>query len=72
MLKSRGLKPHLQHLDTEASKKLKDYMYLENIDFQLTPVGIHQRNKAEKTVQTFNNHIIAGLCTVNPKFPLNL
>ena len=40
ILKSRGLEPRLQCVDNEAFKLLKDYMYKENITFQLTPAGI--------------------------------
>ena len=72
ILKARGLEPRLQRLDNEASKLLKDYMYAENVDFQLTPAGVHRRNRAERAIQTFKNHMIAGLCTVDPQFPLNL
>lgn len=72
MLKSRGLRPRLQSLGNEASTLLKDFMYKENIDFQLTPAGIHRRNKAERAIQTFKSHFISGLCTVDPTFPLNL
>jgi hypothetical protein len=34
--------------------------------------GIHQRNAAERAVRTFKNHFIAGLCSVDPQFPLHL
>ena len=43
-----------------------------SIDFQLTPVGLHRRNKAERAIQTFKNHFMAGLCSVDPDFPLHL
>ena len=39
---------------------------------QLTPQGIHRRNTAERAIRTAKNHLIAGLCTINPKFPLYL
>ena len=42
------------------------------IDNQLTPAGIHQRNWADRTVQTVKNHFIAGLCSTDPNLPLNL
>jgi hypothetical protein len=71
-LKLRGLTPKLQRLDNEASKLLLDHMDNEGIDYQLTPAGLHRRNSAEKAVQTFKNHFIAGLCSTNPNFPLNL
>ena len=72
MFKSRVLIPLLQRLDNKASGILKAYMHKENVDFQLTPSGIHRRNTAERLIQTFKAHLIAGLCTVDPKSPLNL
>ena len=71
-LKIRGLAPQLQQLDIEASKILKEYMHEQNINFQITPAGLHMRNTAERVIQTFKNHFIAGTCTVNPNLPLNL
>ena len=47
-------------------------MSAENIDFQLTPAGIHRRNAAEWAIQTFKAHFIAIICSLHPKFPLNL
>jgi hypothetical protein len=40
--------------------------------YQLVPPHDHQRNKAEKVIQTFKDHIIAILCGANTSFPLNL
>ena len=39
---------------------------------QLIPAGIHQRNWSERVIQTFKNNFIAGLCSTDPNFPLNL
>ena len=72
MLKSRGLQPRLQRLDNEASVILKDFMYAENIDIQLTPVGIYRRNRAERAIHTFKSHFISGICTVDPNFVLKI
>jgi hypothetical protein len=36
-LVARGLKPKLMKLDNEASKLLKDYLYQQDITFQLVP-----------------------------------
>lgn len=72
MLKSRSLRSHLQRLNNEASPMLKDFMYKDNVNFQLTPAGIHRRNKAKRAIQTFKSHFIAGLCIVDPAFTLNL
>jgi hypothetical protein len=68
----RGLKPHLQRLDNEASLALRNYITQQGITYQLAPPHIHQRNNAERAIQTFKNHFIAGLCSVDPTFPLKL
>ena len=41
-------------------------------DYQLVPPGNHRRNAAERAIRTFKNHLIAGLSTADPNFPLNL
>ena len=41
-----------------------------DISYQLTPAGNHGRNAAERAIQTFKNHFVAGLCSVHPSFPL--
>jgi hypothetical protein len=68
----RCLKPSLQRLDNEASLALKNYLTKQGIDKQLAPPYIHHRKNAERAIQTFKNHFIAGLCSVDPNFPLNL
>jgi uncharacterized protein YkwD len=60
-LRKRGLTPKLQRLDNECSQAMKDEMDNQNISWQLTPVGIHRRNAAERAIQTFKNHFLAGL-----------
>jgi hypothetical protein len=64
----RGLKPSLQHLDNEASLALGNYLTTQEID----PTHIHRRNNAERVIQTFKNHFISGLCSVDPHVPLKL
>ena len=72
MLKDKGLHPKLQRLDNEASRALIKEIDTNSIDYQLTPAGLHRRNKAERAIQTFKNHFISGLCSVDPTFPLHL
>jgi hypothetical protein len=67
-----GLKPLLQRLDNEASLALRNYLTNQGITYQLAPPHIHRRNNAERAIQIFNNHFIAGLCSVDPNFPLKL
>jgi hypothetical protein len=72
LLQHRGLRPKLHRLDNEASQLLTDFMTDEQVDYQLTPAGLHRRNWAERANQTFKNHFISGLCSTHPDFPLNL
>jgi len=72
LLQLRGLRPKLHRLDNEASKLLTDFMTDEQVNYQLTPAGLHHRNWAERAIQTFKNHFISGLCSTHPDFPLNL
>ena len=50
----------------EVSEELKKYLEDSDIQFQLVPRHIHQRNAAERAVITFKNHFIDALCTVDP------
>jgi hypothetical protein len=67
-----GRTPNLQRLDNECSTILKTFLTDNDIDFQLVPPGVHRRNAAERAIQTFQNHFIAGLCSVDKNFPLHL
>jgi hypothetical protein len=44
----------------------------ENIQLQMSPPHVHLRNAAERTIQMFKNHFIAGLCSMDPNFSLRL
>jgi Reverse transcriptase (RNA-dependent DNA polymerase) len=67
-----GLRPKLQKMDNECSGILKDYMDKENIQLQFVPPGVHRANAAERAIRTFKNHLIAGLATTDPNFPMHL
>ena len=41
-------------------------------NYQLVPPHIHRRNAAEREIQNFNNHFIAGLSSVHKLFPMHL
>lgn len=71
-LVNAGFKPRLQRLNNECSELLKEFLTNAEIDFQLVPPGCHHQNAAERAIRTFKNHFIAGLCSVNPDFPLHL
>ena len=67
-----GLRPKLQCLDNKCSTLLKDFLDAEGIDYQLVPPAVHRRNAAERAIRTFQNHFIAGLCSVDKDFPIHL
>ena len=70
LLQRRGLRPRLQRLDNEISNLMRSEIDSHDITYRLTPAGNHGRNAAERAIQTFKNHFIAGLCSVHPRFPL--
>ena len=44
----------------------------QNIDYQKVPPHVHRRNAAKRAIRTFKNHFIAGLCSLDKKFPIHL
>jgi len=73
LLKARGLTPRLHRLDNEASKALKTRLHDEHkMTLQMAPPHIHRRNAAERAIRTFKNHLIAGLASTDPHFPMYL
>ena len=47
-------------------------MRQSGLTFQLVPPHNHRRNYAEKAIGSFKDHFIAGLCSMDPDFPLYL
>ena len=41
------------------------------IKFQLVPPYLHRRIASERAMQTLKNHLISGLSTCDPNFPIN-
>jgi hypothetical protein len=68
----KGFKTKLQTLDNEASAALKNFFTINDIAYQLVPPHCHLRNAAERSIQTFKEHFVAGVSSVDPAFPLHL
>jgi hypothetical protein len=51
---------------------LKHFFTTNDVEFQLVPPHCHRRNAAERAIQTFKEHFVAGLSSVDPSFPLHL
>jgi hypothetical protein len=58
-LRVAGIAPKEHILDNECSADFKAAITTNNMTYQLVPPHDHQRNKAEKAVQTFNDHFMA-------------
>ena len=71
-LKSRGINPGFYFVDNEESAALKMAMTTMYISYQLFPPSKHRPNNSDKSVQTFKNHFIAVLCSVDENFHLQL
>eukprot|EP00957_Ditylum_brightwellii_P051069 3871798-Ditylum_brightwellii.AAC.1 len=70
-LVSRGLTPKFQVLDNEASKAVQHNLTVKRgMNFQLATPHNHCRNSAERAIQTFKNHFVAGLCSVHSNFSI--
>ena len=63
--------PNLQMLDNETSTALNEYLRNEaKVTVELVPPNCHRRNRAERAIQDWKAHFIAGLATVDPNFPI--
>ena len=71
-LRAAGIAPNKHILDNECSTDFKVAIKTNNITYQLVPPHDHQRNKAEKAVQTFKDHFVVILCRADKSFPPNL
>ena len=68
-LKNRGFKPILNIIDNVASKAVHAYLEAEKANIQLVDPHNHRVNAADRVIQTFKNHLIAGLSTCNTISP---
>jgi hypothetical protein len=65
-----GLKHH--RLDNECSDNFKKCIAKNKMTWELVPPDCHQRNMAERAIQTFKNHFVSILSGVDDRFPLSL
>ena len=71
-LKIRGIHPGFHFMDNEASTALKMTMMTMNIKYHLVPPSNHISKNVKRAIQTFKNHFIEGLCSVEEYFHLQL
>ena len=52
-------------LDYEFSKQLNSTLKEHQLNYQLVPPNVHRRYAAERAIQTFKNHFLSVLATVD-------
>ena len=59
-------------LENECPDGLKTFLRATSVKFQLVPPYLYRTNAAERAIHTYKDHLIAGLNSCNPNFPLHL
>jgi hypothetical protein len=67
-----GLRQQFQHLDHKCSTIFQEYLVQQDIAFPLVPPGIHCAKSAKRAIRTFMNHLLVGICSTDPDFPMSL
>lgn len=65
-----GFKPNLFIFDNEFSGEFRTAVDSENIKLQLVTPHMHHNNPAERAIQTWTDHFLAGLASTHPDFPI--
>ena len=65
-----GTAPTIWVLDNEVSHDLISAFDAAKTKYQFVPPHSHRRNQAERAIQTFKNHLKAGLASMDPNYPL--
>jgi hypothetical protein len=71
-LTDRGFPPQLNVMDNQCSKTIQKFIESNNAKIQLCNPDDHRVNAAERAIQTWKNHWLAGLGTLDPNCPLQL
>lgn len=64
-LKERGFKPSFNVTDNQSTRPIKAYLKTEDAKWQFVEPSNHRVNAAERVIQTFKNHFISGLCSMD-------
>ena len=69
-LYNNGLAPTLHILDNECSYDMRIYFQKYQVKFELLPPHIHCRNADEQAIQTWKNHFLAAIASIDPALPI--
>ena len=70
LLKVNGHEPQVHILDNECSCLMKEAFQKHGVKYQLVPPYTHRRNAAERVIQTWKYHFLAGFASCDPCFPI--
>ena len=62
--------PAFLMMDNEAPNALRETLQAEGVTLQLAPPHNHRTNAAERYIRYWKEHFIAGLCLVDPSYPM--
>ena len=65
-----GHKVNLDILDNKISSTMKHAFEQNKVEFQLVTPDQHRRNTTKHGICTFKDHLLAGLVTCDPSFPI--
>ena len=71
-LKSHGIKAGFHIMDNGESTALNMTINSMKIKYQQVPPSNHRENNSEIAIQTFKNHFIAGMCSIDKDFHIQL
>ncbi len=71
-MQRHGLIPKDQILNNQASVEYKAAIETSGMTYELVPPKEHQRNMAEKAIQTFKDHFVGVLSSCAPSMPIHL
>ena len=71
-LSEKGHRPTFNVSDNQAAKPIKQFLQKENCKWQFVDPMNHRVNAAERAIQTYKNHFISGLRSIDDNWPLQL
>eukprot|EP00804_Cyclotella_cryptica_P004439 CCRYP_006849-RA/>CCRYP_006849-RA protein AED:0.22 eAED:0.22 QI:0/-1/0/1/-1/1/1/0/209 len=71
-LTDRGFQPKLNVMDNQCSKAVEKYIRSTKATIQLVNPDDHRVNAAERAIQTWKEHWLSGMGTLDPTCPIQL
>ena len=67
-----GIRPKFQILNNGASQAFQREICTRHFNLQMVTPHMHRQNAAERSIKTFKNHFVYGLCSAHAEFPMHL